>query len=99
MFVTSLLHPLGSTWALTLFYTPEMLQQAGSLSSLVHGPHTITGGGGGTYGEVGQYLHDSTGRGYMPPSYMPIRDSLDRANKKAGWVRQTFSFISNIGRI
>nr|CDS18667.1 neuron navigator 2 [Echinococcus granulosus] len=69
----------------------EMLQQAGSLSSLVHGPHAITGGGGGAYGEVGRYLHDSTGRGFMSPSYMPIRDSLDRANKKAGWLRSSIS--------
>ncbi|KAL5965395.1 Protein sickie [Taenia solium] len=72
-------------------FDSEILQQAGSLSSLVRGPYTIIGGGGRTYGEVGQYLHDSTGRGYMSPSYMPIRDSLDRANKKAGWLRSSIN--------
>ncbi|KAL5106273.1 Protein sickie [Taenia crassiceps] len=72
-------------------FDSEMVQPAGSLSSLVHGPHAIIGGGGGTYGEVSRYLHDSTGRGYMSPSYMPIRDSLDRANKKAGWLRSSIN--------
>ena len=61
-----------------------MLQQAGSLSSLVHSPHAIGGGvcgGGAGYG----YLHDSIGRGFMTPNYMPIRNSFDRT-KKGGWV-------------
>ncbi|VDM23275.1 unnamed protein product [Hydatigera taeniaeformis] len=69
----------------------EILQQAGSLSSLVNGPNMITGGTSGTYGEVGRYLLDSSGHGYMLPSYMPIRDSLDRTNKKTGWLRSSIN--------
>lgn len=67
-------------------FSDMMLQQAGSLSSLVHSPHTISG-----FGEFGRYLqqeHSSGGiRGFMTPNYMPIRDSFDRSNKKGGsWV-------------
>ncbi|VDO03210.1 unnamed protein product [Rodentolepis nana] len=68
-----------------------MLQQAGSLSSLVHSPHTISNFGG--FGRYVQQEHSVGGiRGYMTPNYMPIRDSFDRSNKKGGsWLRSSIN--------
>uniref|UniRef100_A0A5K3FPW2 Serine/arginine repetitive matrix protein 2-like n=1 Tax=Mesocestoides corti TaxID=53468 RepID=A0A5K3FPW2_MESCO len=59
----------------------DVMQQAGSLSSLVQSPHSVTG-----YPEINRYIQEVTPRGYMSPSYMPIRDSFERNSKKGGWV-------------
>lgn len=71
-----------------------MLQQAGSMTSLIHSPHTVNSGTGGACTEMsGRYLHDSAARGFISPTYMPIRDSFDRGNKKGSWVRLSLPYL------